>query len=421
MTNTLASGDRSGGNANTSGVVVDYQKIVNSAVAIFVASGGIVIVEPSPYELLFFIAMPIWFLGGATVRSRVLGLAALLFLFDLAGFVALVPHWERDDASVFQYLSAYLAFTAIFFALFVGDLTKTRVEVIFWAYTAGAAVAAICGILGYFGVAGFAELFTRYGRAMGTFKDPNVFGSFVGLPIVFLVQKLIFSRGPGMIPTAGLLLVLFTGVLLSFSRGAWGAALIATSLMAGSAFLTEKDPKMKRRIVNGAILAVGAVFLVLLALMSTEETRAFFVQRASVTQEYDEGETGRFGNQARSIPMLLDRFFGFGPLLFRNIFGIEPHSTYLGAFANGGWLGGLFFILIVGITCYIGFRMIFTRSPFQRQAQVAFPALFVTFLQAFQIDIDHWRHVFLLLGVVWGLEATRRDWEERGSREPGAS
>jgi hypothetical protein len=32
------------------------------------------------------------------------------------------------------------------------------------------------------------------------------------------------------------------------------------------------------------------------------------------------------------------------------------------------------------------------------------------FLQAFQIDIDHWRHIYLLLGMVWGLEAARVRW-----------
>jgi hypothetical protein len=35
------------------------------------------------------------------------------------------------------------------------------------------------------------------------------------------------------------------------------------------------------------------------------------------------------------------------------------------------------------------------------------------FLQAFQIDVDHWRHVYMLLGMVWGLEAARVTWVSR--------
>jgi hypothetical protein len=132
-----------------------------------------------------------------------------------------------------------------------------------------------------------------------------------------------------------------------------------------------------------------------------------------VTQEYDVGETGRFGNQIRSLSMLLDRFWGFGPLRFRVIFDLEPHNSYIGAFANTGWLGGLLFVLIVGITSFVGWRLMFRASPFQRRAQVFVPVLLAFFGQAFQIDIDHWRHVLMLLGVVWGLEAARKKWEDR--------
>jgi O-antigen ligase len=157
-----------------------------------------------------------------------------------------------------------------------------------------------------------------------------------------------------------------------------------------------------------------------LVLLSMESTRAFFLQRASVTQEYDEGSTGRFGNQLRSLPMLVERFWGFGPLRFRTIFDLEPHNSYIGAFANTGWLGGFLFVLIVGVTIFIGFRLMFRPSPFQRQAQVFFPVLLAFFFQAFQIDIDHWRHVLMLLGVVWGLEAARQKWEARQYCEAGA-
>lgn len=406
---------RRAGRANGAapGLTFDYQKLVNGAVALFVAGGAIVNVEPSPYDLLFFVAMPLWFVGGFAVHRSVVTLAALLFAFTMAGFFSLIPHWEQADAAVFQYLSAYLAFTAFFFALFIGERTQERIEIVFKAYAAGAAFASICGVIGYFNIAGLGESFTRYGRAMGTFKDPNVYGSFVVLGVVYLAQCLILRRTRRIAVTAATLLIVVAGVLLSFSRGSWGATLVATSMMTAYGYFTSTDAKMKRRIALGAAIAVGVVVFVLLVLLSLEETRAFFLQRASVTQEYDEGSTGRFGNQMRSVPMLLDRFMGFGPLLFRNIFGLEPHNSYIGAFANTGWIGGLCFILLVGTTTFIGFRMIARPSPFQQAAQAAFPSLFVFFLQAFQIDVDHWRHVFLLLGLVWGLEAARQRWETR--------
>ena len=33
-------------------------------------------------------------------------------------------------------------------------------------------------------------------------------------------------------------------------------------------------------------------------------------------------------------------------------------------------------------------------------------------LEGFVVDIDHWRHVFLLIGAVWGLETARIRWIE---------
>ena len=54
--------------------------------------------------------------------------------------------------------------------------------------------------------------------------------------------------------------------------------------------------------------------------------------------------------------------------------------------------------------------------PFRREAQIVWPALFIFFLQALQIDVDHWRHVFLLFGMVWGLEAARMKWLQSGGR-----
>jgi hypothetical protein len=44
----------------------------------------------------------------------------------------------------------------------------------------------------------------------------------------------------------------------------------------------------------------------------------------------------------------------------------------------------------------------------------------IFFLQGFQIDIDHWRHVYLMLGMVWGLEAARLRWSQ-GRRAPAVA
>ena len=418
MTDRLAPGAELVGRDDTRGLVIDYQKLVSATAAIFVFCGAIAIIEPSPYDFASLVAMPLWFLGGFTIHRSFVLFAALLLGFTATGFLALIPYWDNADSALYMYQSAYLTLTSLYFALFVGNRTKDRLELIFKAYAGAALLASFCGVLGYFSPNGVGALFNHYGRASGTFKDPNVLGSFVILGGVYLAQNLVLMRTRRIFLSALFLAIIVAGVFLSFSRGSWGAFIFSFLLMIGAAYFTSTDARMKRRIAAATLVAGAVAVIVVLILLSMAETREFFLQRASVTQDYDEGSTGRFGNQLRSIPMLLERFGGFGPLRFRLVFNLEPHNSYIGAFANGGWIGGFLFILIVCVSSYVGFRLMFRPSPYQRQAQVLFPALLAFFLQAFQIDIDHWRHVLLMLGSLWGLEAGRQKWEDQQSRVP---
>jgi O-antigen ligase len=390
-------------------LVFKYQRLVDAAVFVFVALGAIAIIEPSPYDFASLLAMPLWFFGGFSINRSFLVFGALILAFNFMGFLALIPYWDNADSTLYQYQSAYLVLTALFYALFMGDRTTHRVELCLNAYVAGSLVAASAGILGYLNVPGLGEgVFLHAGRASGTFKDPNVLGSFLILPIIYLAHSLMLARAKNALLTSAMLLVIFLGLFLSFSRGSYAATLVAFALMAVSVYATSTDRRMKRRIVLASAAAVAMAAIAVAALLSIPETREFFNQRTAATQDYDEGSTGRFGNQLRSIPMLLDRFMGFGPLRFRLVFDLEPHNSYVGAFANNGWIGGLLFLLLVGVTVFVGLRLMFTPSPAQRLSQAVVPATVGLFLQGFQIDIDHWRFVFFMLGAVWGLEALRQ-------------
>jgi hypothetical protein len=183
---------------------------------------------------------------------------------------------------------------------------------------------------------------------------------------------------------------------------------MTSMLMIGMAFVATPSAKTRRQILVGAIVALALVAVLLLLLLSVESIRDLLTQRTqAVGEEYQDP---RFENQMRSLPMLLERPLGFGPLRFRLIFDLEPHSSYVNAFASYGWLGGFSFIVLVCATIFIGFRLCFALSPFRTLAQVFFPALLGFFLQGFQIDIDHWRHVYLMMGAIWGFEAARMHW-----------
>ncbi len=157
--------------------------------------------------------------------------------------------------------------------------------------------------------------------------------------------------------TALALLLVIAGIFLSFSRGSWLAFVAAVTFMVGLTIATAPTAGFRRR---AAVLSIGvavAAAVALALLLSIGGVADFFLQRFALMQDYDAGETGRFGNQLRSLGMLLDRTNGFGPLRFRLVFGLDPHNSFINAFASYGWLGAAGFFLLVGLTLFIGFRL----------------------------------------------------------------
>ncbi|MGB6490712.1 MAG: O-antigen ligase family protein [Methylovirgula sp.] len=400
-------------------IKITYQGVVDAVFAVFIFSGMIAYIEPSPYDLLVFVAIPIWFLGGFKIHRVQIVILFLWCIFEVASFLALLPYWDESETRKYQFTSFYLFLTVICFTLFFGQRTIERTNICLKAFTIGAVIAAVLGILSYLGFSAFGiELI--YDRVASTFKDPNVFGSYLILAEAYVLQALLLGIGWRRIFSLVALLVLLLGVFVSYSRGSWGASILTLIMVTVLTYLTSESKATRRRIAIMSIVAAGVAALVLIAILAREDIRDFFFQRATL-QDYDEGATGRFGNQLRSIPMLLDRPEGFGPFRFRQFFGIEPHSSYIGAFANDGWIGGIIWILIVVSTTYVGFRLVFFRSPYRDIAQVVWPALFSILLQAFQIDIDHWRQIYLLFGMIWGFEAARLRWLEGQRRLSEAS
>jgi len=274
----------------------------------------------------------------------------------------------------------------------------------------------VAGILGYFNVAGLGEIFTLYGRASGTFKDANVLGPFLVLPIMWVLHRVLTGR-TGLLRGLALISLPTLALFLTFSRGAWGNLVASAMLMVVLAFLTAPGAAQRGRIAALMLAATLAAIAALAIALSFENIREVFETRASLDQSYDQGVTGRFGNQLRSIALLLDAPNGLGPLRFRWHFPEDPHNVYINAFASYGWLGGVAWLGLMAATCYVGWRLVFQRGPLQQPVIVIWSVLFVTILQGLQIDTDHWRHLYLMLGLIWGIAAlpVRRAWVEPGA------
>jgi len=394
---------------------VSYARVLNPIFWICSVSGSIVFIEPSPYDFLIILTMVIWIVGGFTIHRAILPFVVLLSMWVLGGFISLIPYWNEEDPVGFMWHTLFISSTGIFYALLFSENTSKRIELCLNGYAVSCALAAVIAVVTWIGTFGTGEDLIKDGRAMIPFKDPNVLGSYMVPGILYLLQKLLLGRTKYLLATLVGLGLSTTALFLSFSRGSWGAAVISGLLLTAMSLYTADSRRMRRRILFSAGFVAALTVIVLILALSNDQIREFFFQRATLTQDYDEGPTGRFGNQLRSIPMLLELPNGFGPLRFRLTFGLEPHNAFINAFASNGWLGGFAFIALVAMTAYVGFRGALTRSPYQREMQVVWCATFVFFLQAMQIDIDHWRMFYITFGAVWGIEAARVKWMESGA------
>ncbi|PZO01994.1 MAG: hypothetical protein DCF30_05990 [Hyphomicrobiales bacterium] len=390
---------------------ISHAAIKRGVLWLLTACSGLALIEPSPYELVFLLAVFVFALTGIRFSQKLLPMALLLLLYNIGGTFSLIP-WMDDAAAVrFTAVSVYLMVTAIFLAAIMADDAVGRLETLRRGYLFAAWFAGAAAILGYFDIGGLSSIFSLYGRASGTFKDPNVLGPFLVLPIIYVLQHILTGR-LGLMRGLLVMSVPLAALFLTFSRGAWGNLVAAALLMIALTFLTAPTAAGRARIVALTLTAVGLLTVALLVALSFESIRSVFEVRASLDQSYDQGVTGRFGNQLRSIPLLLDEPNGFGPLRFRWLFPEDPHNVYINAFASYGWLGGISWLALMAATCLVGWRLVFQRSARQNHAIVLWSVLFITILQGLQIDTDHWRHMYLMLGLIWGLAALPAPSEE---------
>jgi hypothetical protein len=391
---------------------------------LFVACGAFAAIEPSPYEFMFLVAVIALGANGLIFDRAMIPMILTLATFNAGGLLALVPFVDVRESVTFVIISIYIAATAIFFAGVVAKDPLGRMRTIRSGYVATGFVAALLGVIGYFDIAGLGQYLTVYdnARASGPFKDPNVFGPFLVPPMVWLTQDILLRRGAGFWRVIVPLIVMILAVLLSFSRGAWGALIFSIMLMVALTFVTTRTPALRQRIILLSIAGAFFLAIMLTIALSVPAISSVFLERASLSQDYDVGELGRFGAQLRSIPLLLDLPFGFGPLRYDKIFPAAPHEVYINAFASYGWLGGLSFLTFTGVTLYVGFRLVFQRSRFQIESIAIWSCLMPQMIQGLQIDTDHWRHLYLMFGCLYGLAAaTRLDSGARARKRPVAA
>ncbi len=375
--------------------------ITAGAVSLGVLLSGFVINEPAPYEIYMAGLIGVWALFGLRISKPIVPLVVLLVTFNIGGMISMTQMAELFNTPLYLAVSLFLALTAIFFAA-VTEAQPGLFRLIFGAWVTAAIVTAALGILGYFQAFPGADIFTRFERASGAFQDPNVFGPFLTLPGIYLLHRLLTGSVARMPLYAVPLLIIVGGVFLSFSRGAWGLFGASAVLLVAGLFLQSASGAFRLRIAVMTIVAVLLLAITIMVALQVPAVAELFSARARLAQDYDSAQFGRFARYGIGFLMAMEHPLGIGPLNFGRIFKEDTHDIWLKALLDYGWLGFVSYLMLICWTVAAGFRILFRDRPWQPYLLCAYVVFLAHIALGTVIDTDHWRHFYLLLGLIWG-------------------
>lgn len=383
-------------------------RLMMMLVPLWIVGGAFVFFEPSPYELVFVGVFGCALLGGLPINRHTNKFLFATLAFVPPAYIAILQmkYSTLDKGLIFTTVTVFLLVTGYFVANFVAEKPYERIQLIVRAYIFAAVLAALVGTLAYLGLMPAKDMFLRYGRAKAFFKDPNVFGPFLILPAAYLAQRLLLGDPRKALMNLVWLGIIFVGVFVSFSRGAWGHLLLTLILVFALNFALEATNRERLRMIGFAALGTFVLVCALIGLLMIPEVAKLFEQRFALVQSYDGGETGRFGRQAWGYMLALNNPLGIGPWQFDQMLVTEqPHNTYLKIFLDYGWFGGAAIVWLILMTIWRGVASLAINNP-NRVLMIPAVATFIPLImEAAIIDIDHWRHFFLIMGIIWGIAA----------------
>jgi O-antigen ligase/polysaccharide polymerase Wzy-like membrane protein len=401
------------------------ERLLNFVLFITVLTSAIAFIEPSPHDALMFVLLSTCVTARVRFDRKLIPLLVLMILWLVGGAMSLTQ--VGDDAKAIQYFgtSVYLGIAVVMFACLFSDGNPVRLSILRRAYILAALYATLAGYIGFFHLLPHSDIFLAYsedggvvGRVSATFKDPNVYGPFLIYPLLLLVIGFL-TRG---VTLLGLVTIAFLlgGLFLSFSRGAWFHFGLSAVIAIATLYVASPNPRMRTRIVIFSVAGAFAVALLLIALTSIDSVHELLLVRAKAIQPYDVGSNGRFSLQELAIGAILDHPNGMGPDQFGIVFGGQQHNVYMECFLVYGWLGGATYLAIVALTFMIGLRNMLMPTPWQGYLIAAYAAFVGEAAESFIIDSDHWRHFFLIVGLVWGLSVATINWRRRQAFGIGA-
>lgn len=372
---------------------------------VWMALSSIVLFEPAPCDIIFILCLIIACVFSHLCYYRYIFLPQLLLgLFVNTNLIPLI--FETRDigrAIKFVLITFYLIGSWFLLTGLLHRYGQAAMDVIFSGYMVAALIATAMGIAAYFGLVPNAERFLYFGRAMGFFKDANVYGPFIVPMALYALYKFERQQGSRQLIWIFILAVLSVGILLSFSRAAWANYLISISLY----FILPPWPSIRTRLWKIMVATTLLVFVLIFAFCQPQ-VRGLLSQRLGF-KDYD---NERFGTQLASLRLATEHPWGVGPGQTERIFNYSTHSLYVRVLTENGILGVSALLYFLLLTVIRSLQHNFRKRGALPYAAIISASLTGVLFNSFFIDTLHWRHFWLLAALPWIPLESRCEFED---------
>jgi O-antigen ligase len=372
----------------------------------------IVFFEPAPTDVLFAASFLALTMSGQLAFPRDakwlhLGVLGFVIANIISGTVATDPLQMAKAVATNLYMLTLLYLFMSYVVRNGLDGYERIANLFFWA----SAISAALGLAAYFRLLPGSDLFFRseYGiRLKGLFKDPNVFGPYLVAGLILGISMSLDQRKISLVHFLCYLLLVMT-TLVTFSRGAWVNLAFAGALFGLLIFLFSPNRSQRITLLAFALFGFPIIGLVGFALLRHFDLLDYIVLRARF-QSYD---SDRWDTQAKAIAMAIENPLGIGPGHYvgakhfaNSKIYLASHNGFLKVLIENGWLGFTSFCLIL-LSFFAGCIRTMWRYRHLRILMSGLIAVVCgSLVNSLVIDSLHWRHLFVILGLGFGLSCS---------------
>ncbi|RDE08964.1 O-antigen ligase family protein [Pelagibacterium lacus] len=372
------------------------------------------LMRPSPVDLLFIGSLLITLFHLTLFRTKLvtrrsIHLILILGAWAVSYFIASLPHIGEEFVAFELLAKSFAISIGVIGGVVSMSWSRRHFETFMKVYIVSCVIASILGTAGFLIQH---PLLTWDGRAKGLIDDPNMYGSFL-IPALMFCAYLVPRTRSGRWFVLGAMGIILLGILLSFSRIAIVAALLC--IFAYIFYQNRRSPRRLLMIVGG-LLAAGLALFVIASLTSADFTEKL-LDRLTFAKAYDLGEDGRYGRYLQVVPMIVQDPIGLGVIQLEKIFPEPIHNIWLSSFVNYGWGGG-----IAWVTLAVGSVIVSLRNYRQTQDPIVIVLLWSLIgivLCASLHEGEHWRHMWLMFGLIWGLNISNAGFGTRSRARRG--